>query len=92
MLDPQLILTASLQTRYKFAEYLIYRPYIYKALHTPELVTHDDLIGCDKALHVRLLPSLNQVMLALTRKAGMHVLAVATAALPGTETPAAASL
>jgi hypothetical protein len=52
MLDPNLILTASLQTRYKFALYLIYRPYIYKALHTPELVTKDDLEGCAKALYV----------------------------------------
>lgn len=55
MLDPMLILTASLQTRYKYALFLIYRPYIYKALHTPDAMTQEDLIGCEKALHVSLL-------------------------------------
>jgi hypothetical protein len=52
MLDPRLILTANLQTRYKFALYLIHRPYIYKALHTPDQVTAEDLKGCAMALRV----------------------------------------
>lgn len=32
--------------------YLIYRPYIYKALHEPDAVTTEDLEGCKAALLV----------------------------------------
>lgn len=35
MPDPKLVLIAALRTRYKYAEYLIWRPYIYRALHLP---------------------------------------------------------
>lgn len=50
MISVDLILTASLQTRYRYAEYLIWRPYIYKALHSEDSVTGYDLTGCEKAI------------------------------------------
>ncbi|KAH8817439.1 hypothetical protein F5884DRAFT_853856 [Xylogone sp. PMI_703] len=50
MINVDLILTASLQTRYKYTEYLIWRPYIYKALHSEALVTDQDLRGCERAI------------------------------------------
>lgn len=52
VLDPVSVLNSTLQTRYKFATYLIYRPYIYKALHEPDTVTTEDLQGCKTALLV----------------------------------------
>ncbi|KAK6958047.1 hypothetical protein Daesc_000840 [Daldinia eschscholtzii] len=45
--------TASLRTRYYYVKYLIYRPFIFKALHHPEQVTRDDADGvveCLKAM------------------------------------------
>jgi len=36
------IQVALLRTRYYYAKYMVYRPYIYKALHFPESVTHKD--------------------------------------------------
>jgi hypothetical protein len=56
IVDPALIMIALLQTRHKFASFLIYRPYIYKALHDPEFITEDDLNGCIKALKVSFMP------------------------------------
>jgi len=50
MLGAELILTASLQTRYKLAQYLIWRPYIYKALHFEGSITSYDLRNCEKAI------------------------------------------
>ncbi|KAI1807632.1 hypothetical protein F4811DRAFT_446564 [Daldinia bambusicola] len=47
------IQTASLRTRYYYVKYLIYRPFIFKALHHPEQVTRDDADGvveCLKAM------------------------------------------
>lgn len=48
--NPTMLLNSSLQTRYKYVMYLIYRPYIYKALHEPDTITTEDLEGCKKAL------------------------------------------
>ncbi|KAI8959961.1 hypothetical protein F5Y11DRAFT_284480 [Daldinia sp. FL1419] len=47
------IQVASLRTRYYYVKYLIYRPFIFKALHNPEQVTRDDAEGvveCLKAM------------------------------------------
>jgi hypothetical protein len=40
------VVTASLRTRFYYARYLIFRPFIYKALHSPELLTTDDAECC----------------------------------------------
>ncbi|KAI2771556.1 hypothetical protein F4815DRAFT_496874 [Daldinia loculata] len=67
------IQAASLRTRYYYVKYLIYRPFIFKALHHPEQMTRDDAEGvveCLKAMlkwpiamsptcfHKRLIPCL----------------------------------
>ncbi|KAI2616983.1 hypothetical protein GGS26DRAFT_603302 [Hypomontagnella submonticulosa] len=64
---------ASLRTRYYYVKYLIYRPFIFKALHNPDQVTRDDaegIVECLKAMlkwpitmsptcfHKRLIPCL----------------------------------
>ncbi|THV56024.1 hypothetical protein BGAL_0001g00860 [Botrytis galanthina] len=36
------IQVATLRTRYYYAKYMVYRPFVYKALHSPELVTPED--------------------------------------------------
>jgi hypothetical protein len=41
---------ALLRTRYYHAKYLIYRPFIYKALHAPESMTRDDAEGVGECL------------------------------------------
>lgn len=53
IVDPVLLLNSSLRTRYKYVMYLIYRPYLYKALHEPDSVTTTELQGCKTALFVR---------------------------------------
>jgi hypothetical protein len=40
------VVTASLRTRFYYARYRIFRPFIYKALHSPELLTTDDAECC----------------------------------------------
>lgn len=52
MLSSETILTANLQTRYKYALYLINRPHIYKALHNPNSLTVLDLNRCEIAIRV----------------------------------------
>lgn len=44
------MLTAQLRTRYYYARYLLYRPYVYKALHYPEHMTSADAKFCAIAL------------------------------------------
>jgi hypothetical protein len=41
---------AQLRTRFYHAQFLIYRPFVYKALHFPELTTTDDRIKCGYAI------------------------------------------
>lgn len=41
---------ALLRTRYLYARYMIYRPFIYKALHFPEQMTQDDALGVAECL------------------------------------------
>ncbi|KAI0882752.1 uncharacterized protein GGS22DRAFT_40096 [Annulohypoxylon maeteangense] len=48
------IQTANLRTRYYYVKYLIYRPFIFKALHHPEQVTHDDAEGVAECLKAML--------------------------------------
>ncbi len=50
-ISSKMILNATLQTRYKYAEYLIWRPYIYRALEAPAEITRHD-IECYKAYKV----------------------------------------
>jgi hypothetical protein len=54
--DFRIVLDAALRTRYKYAEYLIWRPYIFRALHFPTDVTKYDYDCCRKAFKVSLLP------------------------------------
>lgn len=51
--DMKLVLMAALQTRYKYAQYMIWRPYIYRYLHFPNSLKDHDLEGCRKGLNVR---------------------------------------
>jgi len=46
-----LIITAHLRTRFYYARYLIFRPYIYKALHHPNSMTDFDIRNCAIALN-----------------------------------------
>jgi hypothetical protein len=39
------IQTASLRTRYYYTKYLLYRPFLFKALHHPDQMTNDDVDG-----------------------------------------------
>lgn len=50
---------ALLRTRYYYAKYMVYRPFVYKALHFPELMTTDDIDGAAECLRVSLLPALS---------------------------------
>ena len=53
IVDMKLVSIATLQTRYKYAKYLIWRPYIYRFLHFPNDLTVYDIDSCQKALNVR---------------------------------------
>jgi hypothetical protein len=52
VLDNSVVLNASLRTRYKYAQYLIWRPYIYRVLHLPNSSTDEDIQGCTMAFKV----------------------------------------
>lgn len=43
---------ALLRTRYYYAKYMVYRPYVYKALHFPDQITQDDAQGVAECLRV----------------------------------------
>lgn len=58
-LDHNDIAVALLRTRFYHARFLICRPFIYKALHLPELITADDRIKCASAIDAALLWSLS---------------------------------
>ncbi|KAG0650909.1 hypothetical protein D0Z07_2544 [Hyphodiscus hymeniophilus] len=47
---------ALLRTRYYYAKYMVYRPFVYKALHFPGEMTQDDAEGVAECLRVSLLP------------------------------------
>lgn len=44
------IVVAQLRTRYYRARFLVLRPFIYKALHNPWLMTAEDRVGCASAV------------------------------------------
>lgn len=46
---------ALLRTRYYYAKYMVYRPFVYKALHFPEQMTQDDAEGVAECLRVRII-------------------------------------
>lgn len=48
----RMIMNASLRTRYKYAQYLLWRPYVYKVLHFPNSSTDEDIQGCIEAFKV----------------------------------------
>ena len=52
--DYRLIMNAALRTRYKYAGYLIWRPYIYRVLEVPMEMTRDEIEHCRKAYKVRI--------------------------------------
>lgn len=43
---------ALLRTRYYYAKYMVYRPFVYKALHFPEMMTPEDIEGVAECLRV----------------------------------------
>lgn len=45
------MLTAQLRTRYYYARYLLYRPYVYKALHHPKQMSAEDDDNCAVAVY-----------------------------------------
>ncbi|KAK0255154.1 hypothetical protein B0A54_16294 [Friedmanniomyces endolithicus] len=44
------VVTAQLRTRFYYARFMTYRPFVYKALHFPELMTSDDCNCCALAI------------------------------------------
>lgn len=52
LVDSKTVLNASLRTRYKYAQYLMWRPYICKVLHFPNAITEEDIQGCREAFKV----------------------------------------
>lgn len=48
------IQVALLRTRYYYAKHMVYRPFIYKALHFPEQMTQEDAQGAAECLRVSL--------------------------------------
>ncbi|KAK1758272.1 hypothetical protein QBC47DRAFT_294622 [Echria macrotheca] len=48
------IQVAFLRSRYYYTKYLIHRPFIYKAVHYPDAVTHDDAQGAAECLKATL--------------------------------------
>lgn len=46
------IQVALLRTRYYYAKYAVYRPFVYKALHFPEQMTQEDAEGVAECLRV----------------------------------------
>ena len=44
------IQVALLRTRYYYAKYIVYRPFVYKALHFPEQMTQEDAEGVAECL------------------------------------------
>ena len=46
------IQVALLRTRYYYAKYMVYRPFVYKALHFPEQMTQEDAEGVAECLRV----------------------------------------
>jgi hypothetical protein len=50
--DMKMILTACLHTRYKYAKYIIWRPHLYRLLHSPSNLTEDEISCCQEAFEV----------------------------------------
>lgn len=44
------VVTAQLRTRFYYARFMTYRPFVYKALHFPELMTSEDAKCCALAI------------------------------------------
>ncbi|TVY73463.1 hypothetical protein LSUE1_G005444 [Lachnellula suecica] len=44
------IQVALLRTNYYYAKYIVYRPFVYKALHFPDLMTQEDAMGAAECL------------------------------------------
>ena len=44
------VVTAQLRTRFYYARFMMYRPFVYKALHFPELMNEDDANCCALAI------------------------------------------
>lgn len=51
---------AVLRTRYYYAKYVVYRPFVYKALHFPEQMTQEDAQGVAECLRVSGIRSLQR--------------------------------
>ena len=70
---------ALLRTRYYYAKYMVYRPFIYKALHFPEQMLQDDAEGVAECLRVRIVLShCLGIIKKLTTQLGMLEMASCT--------------
>ncbi|KAF2215184.1 hypothetical protein CERZMDRAFT_82236 [Cercospora zeae-maydis SCOH1-5] len=49
------LVTAQLRTRFYYARFMMYQPFVYKALHFPELMTAEDANYCGLAIKAALL-------------------------------------
>ncbi|KAL3422158.1 hypothetical protein PVAG01_06314 [Phlyctema vagabunda] len=49
-IDFKSILSSSLRTRYKYAKFIIWRPYVYQVLHFPSNATEHSYVCCQKAI------------------------------------------
>ncbi|KXT11284.1 hypothetical protein AC579_1673 [Pseudocercospora musae] len=49
------LVTAQLRTRFYYARFMMYRPFVYKALHFPELMTSEDCNCCALAIQSALM-------------------------------------
>ena len=69
---------ALLRTRYYYAKYMVYRPFIYKALHFPDQMTQDDAEGVAECLRVPSEPSPLNRKMETDRSTGLLKLAART--------------
>ncbi|RDW84967.1 hypothetical protein BP6252_02557 [Coleophoma cylindrospora] len=66
---------ALLRTRYYYAKYMVYRPFIYKALHFPEQMTQLDAEGVAECLRV-VVPQMAIDLLASVSKKKTHTISL----------------
>jgi len=53
------IQVALLRTRYYYAKFMVYRPFVYKALHFPSQISPEDAEGVAECLRVSFMPYFN---------------------------------
>jgi len=84
--DMKSVLAAALQTRYKYAHYMLWRPYIYRFLHSQKPLTGYDLQCCQKALNASSILVVFYTLL-LTKSTGLFDVANYIPRVQHAETP-----